>query len=193
MLIKCCVLLVGVDRIMYIFRGFCGVHSWQNGTRCRDGGKYCGVIPIQFGWFLRVPSLHVLVFIQKTIQCHAPLRPVWAIVGEGGDLTYRILGVVGDAHNAVNQCCTKLPFFNKCMIDFCTYAYGYRIISALVLAVPAVLALKVFHTPTQICCSKKPGVRFTITILYISQNVLAIDFLHYYTGYHGSAAIRLNP
>ena len=21
-------------------------HSWQNGTRCRDGGKYCGVIPI---------------------------------------------------------------------------------------------------------------------------------------------------
>ena len=42
------------------------MHSWQNGTRCRDGGKYCGVIPILFGWFLRVPSLHVLVFIQKT-------------------------------------------------------------------------------------------------------------------------------
>ena len=32
----------------------------------RDGGKYCGVVPILFGWFLRVPSLHVLVFIQKT-------------------------------------------------------------------------------------------------------------------------------
>ena len=46
---ECCVLLVGVDRVMYIFRGFCGVHSWQNGTRCRNGGKYCGVIPIQFG------------------------------------------------------------------------------------------------------------------------------------------------
>ena len=43
---ECCVLLVGVDRVMYIFRGFCGVHSWQNGTRCRDGGKYCCVIPI---------------------------------------------------------------------------------------------------------------------------------------------------
>ena len=24
--------------------------------------KYCGVVPIFFGWFLRVPSLHVLVF-----------------------------------------------------------------------------------------------------------------------------------
>ena len=98
--------------------------------------------------------------------------------------TNPVLGIVGDAHNTVNQCCTNLPFFNKCMIDFCTYAYGYRIISAFVLAVPAVLALRVLHTPTQIYCSKKPGVRFTITVLYISQNVLAIDFLHYYTGYH---------
>ena len=26
----------------------------------------CGVVPILFGWFLRVPSLHVLVFIWKT-------------------------------------------------------------------------------------------------------------------------------
>ena len=26
----------------------------------------CGVIPISFGWFLRVPSLHVLVFLSKT-------------------------------------------------------------------------------------------------------------------------------
>ena len=25
----------------------------------------CDVIPILFGWFLRLPSLHVLVFIQK--------------------------------------------------------------------------------------------------------------------------------
>ena len=24
--------------------------------------KYCGVVPILFDWFLRVPSLHVLVF-----------------------------------------------------------------------------------------------------------------------------------
>ena len=29
--------------------------------------KCCGVIPILFGWFLSVPSLHALVFIQKTI------------------------------------------------------------------------------------------------------------------------------
>ena len=26
----------------------------------------CGVVPILFGWFLRVPSLHALVFIWKT-------------------------------------------------------------------------------------------------------------------------------
>ena len=26
----------------------------------------CGVVPILFGWFLRVPSLHALVFIRKT-------------------------------------------------------------------------------------------------------------------------------
>ena len=35
-------------------------HSWQNGTRCRDSVK---LIPTYFGWFLRVPCLHV---IQKT-------------------------------------------------------------------------------------------------------------------------------
>ena len=26
----------------------------------------CGVVPFLFSWFLRVPSLHVLVFIRKT-------------------------------------------------------------------------------------------------------------------------------
>ena len=26
----------------------------------------CGIVPILFGWFLRVPSLHALVFIRKT-------------------------------------------------------------------------------------------------------------------------------
>ena len=28
--------------------------------------KYCGAIPILFSWFSRVPSLHALVFAQKT-------------------------------------------------------------------------------------------------------------------------------
>ena len=38
--------LVGGNRLSAC-REFCGVHSWQNGTRCRDGvNKYCGVIPI---------------------------------------------------------------------------------------------------------------------------------------------------
>ena len=38
--------LVGGNRLSAC-REFCGVHSWQNGTRCRDGvKKYCGVIPI---------------------------------------------------------------------------------------------------------------------------------------------------
>ena len=26
----------------------------------------CGVVPILFGWFLSIPSLHVLVFLWKT-------------------------------------------------------------------------------------------------------------------------------
>ena len=38
--------LVGGNRLSAC-REFCGVHSWQNRTRCRDGvKKYCGVIPI---------------------------------------------------------------------------------------------------------------------------------------------------
>ena len=38
--------LVGGNRLSAC-REFCGVHSWQNGTRCRDGvNKYCGVVPI---------------------------------------------------------------------------------------------------------------------------------------------------
>ena len=35
---------------------------WQNGTRCRDGVK---VLWIQFGCFLRLPSLHALLFIKE--------------------------------------------------------------------------------------------------------------------------------
>ena len=30
-----CSHLVGVN--MYMYTEFCGVHSWQNGTRCRNG------------------------------------------------------------------------------------------------------------------------------------------------------------
>ena len=32
----------------------------------RGHNNACGVVPILFGWFLRVPSLHALVFIRKT-------------------------------------------------------------------------------------------------------------------------------
>jgi len=38
------------------------------GKIAQDVGMVCtcgGVIPIQFGWFLRFPSLHALVFLQK--------------------------------------------------------------------------------------------------------------------------------
>ena len=37
--------LLGVDRVMYTFKGFCGEHSWQNGTRCRDGGSIVVSLP----------------------------------------------------------------------------------------------------------------------------------------------------
>ena len=39
--------------------------GWKNGARCRDGAKYCGIIPILFCCFLAIPSLHALVFISK--------------------------------------------------------------------------------------------------------------------------------
>ena len=48
--------------------------SWQNSTRCRECVKYCGVVLILFGWFLRVSFLHVLVFLQKTF-CHFIIKP----------------------------------------------------------------------------------------------------------------------
>ena len=41
-------------------------HSWQNGTRCRDGVNvlWCRSHLV---WFLRVPSLHAFVFNRKTL------------------------------------------------------------------------------------------------------------------------------
>ena len=54
---------LGANRLC-AHREFCGVLSWQNGTRCRDSVKYCGASHISFGWFLRVPSLHTLVFVK---------------------------------------------------------------------------------------------------------------------------------
>ena len=60
-----CVHLVGGNRLSAC-REFCGVHSWQNSTRCRDGvKKYCGVIPIQLGWFLRVHPYRCLFSFRK--------------------------------------------------------------------------------------------------------------------------------
>ena len=39
--------------------------GWKNGARCRDGVKYCGIIPTLFCCFSAIPSLHALVFISK--------------------------------------------------------------------------------------------------------------------------------
>ena len=48
-------------------REFCGVHSWQNDTRCRDGVKLLWCHSYLVGLvFEGSISLHVLVFIQKT-------------------------------------------------------------------------------------------------------------------------------
>ena len=53
---------VGANRLCAC-RQFCGLLSWQSGTRSRASVKYCGVIPVLFGWLLMVPSLHTLVFV----------------------------------------------------------------------------------------------------------------------------------
>ena len=44
---------------------WCGLIATKHGTKCGIVLKYYNVIPIWFGWFLRVPFLHVLFFIQK--------------------------------------------------------------------------------------------------------------------------------
>ena len=62
---ECYVHLVGVDKVMYF--GFCAsrVHSWQNGTRCRDGGKYCCYSHLV--WLVFEGSIPTYAFfIQKT-------------------------------------------------------------------------------------------------------------------------------
>ena len=46
-------------------------HTTQNivGKMAQDVGMVwmcCGVVPILFGWFMRTPSLHALIFIGKT-------------------------------------------------------------------------------------------------------------------------------
>ena len=57
--------LVGMNKIM--FRKYSGVRTqlakWHKMWGCH---KCCDVIPILFGWFFKVPSLHVRVFVQKT-------------------------------------------------------------------------------------------------------------------------------
>jgi len=57
--------LVSMNRLSAC-REFCGVHSWQNGTRCRDGVKVFWCRSHLVWLVLRVQSLHALVFIQKT-------------------------------------------------------------------------------------------------------------------------------
>ena len=42
------------------------MHSWQNGTRCRDGVKVLWCHSHLVWLVLRLPSLHALVFLQKT-------------------------------------------------------------------------------------------------------------------------------
>ena len=55
--------LVGWNRLMYIF---CGVNTWQNGTRCRDGVKvlWCHSHLVWLVFEGSIPTC--VVFIQKT-------------------------------------------------------------------------------------------------------------------------------
>ena len=42
----------------------------------------CGVVPILFSWFLRVPSLHALVFIRKPFLSLVPAACFLEVVRE---------------------------------------------------------------------------------------------------------------
>ena len=57
----CCVFC---EQMTYLGLPNCSISSPP--TKSTQVWNCYGVIPILFGWFLRVPSLHVLVFIQKT-------------------------------------------------------------------------------------------------------------------------------
>ena len=66
--------------IYYVCRELCIV-----GKMAQDVGMVwicCGVVPILFSWFLRVPSLHALVFIGK-LFCDSFMRAVALGAGEG--------------------------------------------------------------------------------------------------------------
>ena len=65
----------------------CGVHSWQNRTRCRDGVKVLLCHSDLVCWFLRVPSIHVVVFIQKT-SCEMHFLGRMVDQGEDGSVKY---------------------------------------------------------------------------------------------------------
>ena len=57
--------LLGVNTLICICH-VCGVHSWQNGTRCRDGVELLWYHSHLVWLFFEVPSLHALLFIHKT-------------------------------------------------------------------------------------------------------------------------------
>ena len=59
-----------------------------NGTRCRDGVKVLWCHSHQFGWFFRLPSLHALVFIQKTFCDLIVCVCVWGIKENKNKLKY---------------------------------------------------------------------------------------------------------
>ena len=59
----------------YFHLGYSWSHSWLFSPVTHPDTSYlvwmcCGVIPILFGWSLRVPSLHELVFIWKNLIIH---------------------------------------------------------------------------------------------------------------------------
>ena len=71
--------LVGVNRLSAC-RELCGVHSWQNGTRCRDGGKvlWCHSHPV---WLVCEGSIPTCIcFVTCNLsgcQLHFRLELIW--------------------------------------------------------------------------------------------------------------------
>ena len=73
---------------------------------------------------------------------------------------------VGLVHNTMIQCYTRLPFFNECMIDFCTCILEYRINFLACSGRSGVQGFSYTHTNVLF---EIPGVCFTIMhhLLYI--------------------------
>ena len=88
----------------------------------------CGVIPILFGWFLRVSSLHVLVFIWKTffVTLDIGMLQTWAFLHE--PTRYAVAHKLEMINRGKHYRCLTLRLLHICGLMCLFHRYLDRII-----------------------------------------------------------------